>query len=343
MAPLPAGWTNNRSQSYMKKIRRWLKNPIGAAVRITETLYFGNPLFLIIKGYGDLSEISHLSKIIPSGAVPTNFYEFTEARVSLPNRLILLDTGHISAPDHSSHTFLSGNYWNEIRKLQRKVTVGVYEKCIPMPTPEYFYHFLIDDLASLLRVLEENPEYKPMFFGPIPKYVEEVLELLGISYEISSQSVITIRDLKVPKKKLQYMLEFQASIQSRIKKELLLDTKSPSKIYIGRRNLARNDEILEDKLRALLVPNGFVEVFPDELSFLEQARLFANAEAVIALHGGALSNIVFCSRSTKIIEIFNHEYRTYPFGRISEELGFEYVALESSNLEEMTNQLSRVL
>ena len=40
-----------------------------------------------------------------------------------------------------------------------------------------------------------------------------------------------------------------------------------------------------------------------ELSFVEQIKMFQNAECIVGLHGGGFANIVFCQDNTKIIEL----------------------------------------
>jgi len=57
------------------------------------------------------------------------------------------------------------------------------------------------------------------------------------------------------------------------------------------------------ELEAALAPHGFVSVEPAKLSVTEQARLFAEAEAIIAVHGAALANLVFASAGTHVLEI----------------------------------------
>lgn len=53
-----------------------------------------------------------------------------------------------------------------------------------------------------------------------------------------------------------------------------------------------------------IYPTKIVQL--DDLSLLEQIILFRNARIVIAQHGAALSNIIFCNPYTKIIEIINN-------------------------------------
>lgn len=341
MKALNSNWVNNRSTTQIEKIFRWLKNPIGALVRIIEKLYFGNPLFLLIKGYGDISEVKHLSNVLNESKDSDNYQYFSSARVSLKNRLVLLDTGHVSAPDHSSHSFLSGNMWKEVRALQKASDTKLYFKMIPMPLPEYYYHFLIDDIPSLLQTIRNNPDYVPIFHKEIPNFAREVMNSLSLDFQVSSHSVVEIKNLLVPRKKINYMVEFRSELEQRFNFKGKSPNESGERIFIGRRNLSRGNTKWESELFSTLNGFGFKEIDPDEMSFIDQAHTFANAKAIVSLHGGALSNLVFCSPGTRVIEVFNHEYRTYPFGRISRELGLTYKSFEADNFEELKKNLQK--
>ncbi len=341
MEKLDSKWVNNRNNTYLEKIARWLGNPIGAIVRIIEKLYFGNPLFLIIRGYGDLSEVRHLSGVLNESLDSESYQYFASARVSLKNRLILLDTGHISAPDHSSHSFLSGNLWKEVRTLQNAKNVKNYYKMVPMRFPEYYYHFLIDDIPSLLQTLRDNPDYVPIFQGEIPAFAHQVMKSLGLDFELAVSPIVEIKDMLVPRSKPNSMADFRSELELRMNFTESAENKPDAKIFIGRRNLPRGNLEYEFELFSFLKDFGFNEVNPDELSFINQAREFASASAIVSLHGGALSNLVFCSPGTRVIEVFNHEYRTYPFGRISRELGLIYDSFEAKELEALKRIINK--
>jgi capsular polysaccharide biosynthesis protein len=61
-------------------------------------------------------------------------------------------------------------------------------------------------------------------------------------------------------------------------------------------------------LLKVLAPFGFDVIDPGELSFREQVELFSQASVVIAPHGAALANLVFCRPATRILEIFSPRY-----------------------------------
>ncbi len=50
----------------------------------------------------------------------------------------------------------------------------------------------------------------------------------------------------------------------------------------------------------------------------------AVSEAIVAPHGGGLSNLVFCRPGTKVIEIFSPELVAGYFWKLSNQLGLDY-------------------
>lgn len=55
------------------------------------------------------------------------------------------------------------------------------------------------------------------------------------------------------------------------------------------------------EIEFLLESHGFIGIDPEELSYHEQAELFASAEIVVGIMGAAVVNTVFCAPTTKIL------------------------------------------
>jgi tetratricopeptide (TPR) repeat protein/capsular polysaccharide biosynthesis protein len=94
------------------------------------------------------------------------------------------------------------------------------------------------------------------------------------------------------------------------------------RIFISRKQ--RRRVINEDELVAVLSEFGFKSIAPESLSVAEQISLFAAAEVVIGAHGAALTNTVFCSPGTKVIEIFAPDYVNPCYRKLSSQVGLEY-------------------
>jgi hypothetical protein len=73
----------------------------------------------------------------------------------------------------------------------------------------------------------------------------------------------------------------------------------PKKIFIRRKSSSRR-LLNQDQIEEILLAKGFSVVSPEELTFLEQVRLFNEAEAIIGPTGAAFANIIFCNPSAKV-------------------------------------------
>ena len=80
-------------------------------------------------------------------------------------------------------------------------------------------------------------------------------------------------------------------------------TNKKRKIYIGRAKTAHRRVTNETKLIQVLSEYGFESVYLEEYSITDQAQLMAEAEFIIAPHGAGLTNLVFCSPGTTVIEL----------------------------------------
>ena len=73
-------------------------------------------------------------------------------------------------------------------------------------------------------------------------------------------------------------------------------------IYISRRNASSRKILNEDELIPQIKKMGFSTYVLEEITFIDQIKLFASATFIVAPHGAGLSNIIFSDNPT-IIEI----------------------------------------
>jgi capsular polysaccharide biosynthesis protein len=111
--------------------------------------------------------------------------------------------------------------------------------------------------------------------------------------------------------------EFQAAAAAAIGPQ-----REPLRLYVERthnRGVANAQEVRESLERL-----GFMTVRLEDLPLLEQARLFANAEFIVATHGAGLSNLIFTPPSARVIELTpDSEMRPF-FWFLSQKLCQEY-------------------
>lgn len=84
------------------------------------------------------------------------------------------------------------------------------------------------------------------------------------------------------------------------------------KIYIKRRDNLRRQVLNEQQVLDLLLQHDFEIHELEELSVADQAALFNSADIIIASHGAALANLVYCEEGSTVIELFgSHVYSHY--------------------------------
>ncbi len=99
---------------------------------------------------------------------------------------------------------------------------------------------------------------------------------------------------------------------------------SPQKIYISRGKARARHIINEIEVTSLLSKYGFKTVFLEEMSVKEQIVLFANAKFIVAPHGSGLSNLVFCTPDTTIVELFSPHYLRTDYWILSQQLQLKH-------------------
>lgn len=80
------------------------------------------------------------------------------------------------------------------------------------------------------------------------------------------------------------------------------------KLYIERGKSTRRRIPEESRIIDWLKMQGLEIIDCGQMSVRDQAAAFAHAELIVAPHGGALTNLIFCRPGTKIVELLSSEY-----------------------------------
>jgi tetratricopeptide (TPR) repeat protein/capsular polysaccharide biosynthesis protein len=120
-----------------------------------------------------------------------------------------------------------------------------------------------------------------------------------------------------------------------------LNTKSNTnyaeRIYISRQQASYRRIVNEDEIISFLETFGFCTVKLETMSVAEQAACLAAAKVVVAPHGAGLTNLVFCTPGTKVIEIFSPIYVPYCYWMISNLCGLEHYYLIGEMSDDVTH------
>ena len=127
-------------------------------------------------------------------------------------------------------------------------------------------------------------------------------------------------------------------------KKILPNINTPEfgpKIYIRREDASYRKILNEADLIDKLKKNNFEIINPQHFEILEQMKIFSNAETIISPYGSNLSNIIFCKKGTKIVEIspeFNSDYEKNISARYNDianilDLKFQSIKVDSVDVE----------
>lgn len=200
-------------------------------------------------------------------------------------------------------------------------------------SPSVYGHWLLDWLPEILYFYKSGLFFDTLLIPDLPDFTIGIIKVLapdllnkiqsyssdGISFHcktllISTSFEATRHPMNFLDPVLLHALNYFVDIALEANSN---DAECKTKkLYLSRgegvRSISNNAEISK-----ILLDKGFS--IPDlyAMSFLDQVRLFKSADIIIAPHGSALSNIIFCNEGTKILELFPEGYATNCFGVIS--------------------------
>ncbi len=211
------------------------------------------------------------------------------------------------------------------------------------PWSNNFWHWTVDNLTQL-----EAIEYYQQQTGIKPKLIvaknlrswqRDSLKLLGYNKDnliIWQDFRRTVNKLIVPSFRRSYdKIHGEISVSachwlrqkilSNISKQESDFSSFSPKIFISRskalgRRIANEDEAIE-----ALQPLGFKTYILEEMSYLEQVKLFAQAKVIVAPHGAGLTNLIFADNPI-ILELFG-AYVGREFANLARGMGFKYGCL----------------
>jgi hypothetical protein len=215
--------------------------------------------------------------------------------------------------------------------------------------PGNYYHWLIDLLPRLclIRSFDDFESFSHLLVnGSRALYEESSLRALGaplekISY-VDNSDRFQIAKATIPS------MDHHSKVIAPWKIQTLRAVRDSlprpagaraRRLYISRKKAAVRRVINETELAKILCEAGFTIVELELLSWPEQIALFSDAEVVVAPHGAALANIVFCQPSALLAEISTRTgYRDY-YLRLAASSGVRYCFLEAQPRVTATSSL----
>ena len=207
-----------------------------------------------------------------------------------------------------------------------------------------YYHWMFDILPRLELLRRSEVKFKEIDWFVVNSlskpYQQETLNLLGIAkdkiIESDRHSHIQASELIVPS--FPGYLDWVPEGTIKFLRETFLpqinsnqNNQNHSKIYVSRARAKNRRLVNELEVSQLLTKSGFVTVFLEEMSFLEQVKIFANAKMIVSPHGSGLTNLVFCSPHTQVVELFSPNYIRTDYWMISQQLDLQHYYIVGQN------------
>ena len=202
-----------------------------------------------------------------------------------------------------------------------------------------YYHWMFDLLPRLDLLSRSGLEFDRLIAPDSLAYQRETLEAAGVPAEgrvsYSDDTYLHLDRLLFPSvpgtpgQSPPAVCEF---LRGLFRAEITGQHQT-RRLYLSRADTNRRKLANEDAIIAALEPFGFDSVTMTGRSVSEQARLFAQAEVIVAPHGGALTNLVFCQPATKVIELFPPGYTPVCFWTIADAVGLDYRPLFDDSSE----------
>lgn len=204
-----------------------------------------------------------------------------------------------------------------------------------------YYHWFLDCLTRLegLEYYQETTGCKPVLIidSNPPLWQIESLKLLGYSsddYIQWNHTKVFVKKLVVPAFR-QPGNWVSPSALHWLRQRLFINIPAienqglsfSPRVYISRCKASRRKIINEDEVMKILSPLGFVSYTLENLSFMDQIKLFLSAEIIIGPHGAGFTNIIFSQKQLTVIEFVNPLSSPHYF-LISSILGFQYWCFE---------------
>ncbi len=191
----------------------------------------------------------------------------------------------------------NNNYWHWLYDVLPRI--GLCSKSFSLSEINYFL------VPNLLRKFQNET----LDILDIPK--NKRLSSLKYRHIKTKKLIITDHPVAISGNSSLDIQNIPSWIMSWLKNNFIKDKiqkdKNSNKIYIERDLISPNKVpersiINDEEVKRYLSNKGFVSVRLGEINFIDQVKMFYNADCVLGLHGAAFANIVFCKPGAKIIE-----------------------------------------
>ncbi|MFC4407607.1 glycosyltransferase family 61 protein [Haloarchaeobius iranensis] len=220
--------------------------------------------------------------------------------------------------------------------------------------PRYpnYYHWMVETVPKIryLRRFEESTGESVTLVIPqdSPPFVGETLQALDwpeSRIERATEPAYAVENLVVPSFPQRRAADFEW-IRRRILGESATSPEADANnVYISRAGAVERQVLNEDAVMEMLSDHGFERYRLEDRPLMRNARLFSEADIVVAPHGAGITDIVFSTDCT-VIELFGDKVKQ-PYEILASVLDLDYRAVyceaESADIRVDVDELEKVV
>ena len=204
-----------------------------------------------------------------------------------------------------------------------------------VPGAVIYAHWILDTLPRLLHMRKAGFDLNRfdhyLFTDTRKRFHHEVLDMLGIPLEKAHSrnkigtffSCDSFETVSAPRSDHTAHPDSFDLIRAFFLGDWAPIGRPRRRIYISRQRSERRRIVNGADVGDVLAQRGFEEVFAEEHSIVEFARILAEADFVVSPHGAGLTNLVFCQPGTKVLEIYG-AHLSPDYWRTSGQCGLDY-------------------
>lgn len=255
---------------------------------------------------------------------------------------------YLTGIHHSENNALIAYQFNNVQHIPEVILIG--GRC-----SSNYFHWLIEYMPRFWSI-DQRPSLRniPVLVdkGLYPQQIEVLKILLGDRpvIEFDHNRLLSIDRVHIPsvptylpdrfdipywqtsalvKAPLEYV---RTRVLSGIEKLNWSD--SPRRIFLSRRGALGRKMENEKSIEAIFQGFDFKIVCPEDLSFVEQVRLFHGADIIGAAAGASLSNTLFCHKGTQVLALTSERNRGFGMhAGVAEIGGARFLFVSGNNLK----------
>lgn len=199
---------------------------------------------------------------------------------------------------------------------------------------KHYWHFLADYYQPLFLFLERADKNKPLVMLTRDDLAEFQVILFDLMVRrfpfvthrrVPAHFRLRLKQVLIPYRLTDYQeANVETSLIDFLSTQFASGDRSRRLLFVSRNEARLRRLQNESDVFALIEPLGFETICPGRMSFREQVDAFADAAVVIAVHGAALTNLVYAPRCEAVIELFPSDFLKTTYLRLAERIGAEY-------------------